>query len=101
MGRKLRLDLDSVLVESFVVGSADGDGTVHGLQETITGVLQTCPPGQCIDTGADEGGGGAPTWASCVGMATCPKTHCGGPTCGTTCHDTCGVGCSRDWCPHH
>jgi hypothetical protein len=87
--RKLKLDLDELMVESFATGRnpAEGFGTVKGR----TGAL-------CVDdTNYDTcGGGGASAETAC---GPCPPdtlfTHCGQNTCPYTCDDATCQSCPR------
>lgn len=76
--KKLRLDPDLLCVQSFATADPspeDARGTAHAHEDTV----------ECLE----------PTWSSCAGMDTCPKTYCGGPTCGLTCWP----GCTVQHCP--
>jgi len=78
--RKLRLDVEAMEVESFVMGPAGGDGTV----KAYTGDA-------CIED--------APSIATCYGMGSCPKSACG-QTCGVTMVNTClSCTCWATGCP--
>lgn len=90
--RKLRLDLDSIAVESFatVAPPRDGVGTVHGREsfELVEGCGAT-GGGGCVEGG---GGGGAVSYApgcpndTAVAQNTCQTCYwsCGGNTCHCT-----------------
>jgi len=79
---KLKLDVESLNVQTFDTGSGSGSGagTVRG----HTGEF-------CIDD--------LPTIATCEGMGSCPKSACG-PTCGNTMVNTCqSCTCWATGCP--
>lgn len=84
--RKLKLEIDDLLVESFDVlpPRATGVGTVHG--HVFNRDWET------YDDACQGGGGGVPTVGTCVG-----PTYCCAPTwketCPATCYATCPLSC--------
>lgn len=103
--RKTRLELDSLVVESFDTAPVGVvRGTVHGqqFQVAIGGVVPgqydtypNCPSPLCVDTPlASCDGSCAPSCgASCNG--TCASCGCPEPTAAETCPRTCGL-CKPD-----
>lgn len=92
---KLRLDLDALEVDSFHTSLLyDGEGTVHGEQEKVSGGGATqCGGVQTCGDGCRPTAGGA---TQCGGIQTCGdgcRPTAGGPTqCGGV--QTCGEGCN-------
>jgi len=88
--RKLKLDVEFLQVESFVVSSSSGQaGTVNG---------QITPPNHqdAGSTDCDGAGWGSlfGTCAGCPTVGTCiGPTYCCPPTWKYTCPETCWVGC--------
>lgn len=77
MNKKLKLDLDSLEVQSFATAGADGErGTVHGLGESIRPSLHVGP---CDNTEA----GGSCYLAS--GMVDCEFSAAAQGSCGVDC----------------
>lgn len=70
MPRKLKLELENLVVDSFDTEAA------HGRQGTVFGDECTCP-----------------TNCTCPGCPTCEATGCDPNTCDVSCYGTCG----RDW----
>lgn len=68
--RKLTLDLDALVVESFVTAAGRGEGTVRAHDETFESECQ-CPTASC----------------QCGSVESC--THCGCDTPGYTCEKRC------------
>ncbi len=87
---KMKLDLDSLFVESFDTSSGPaGRGTVRGLDswlepETIAASCD-CPPPPTGPTACGQ--------ATCGASCTCPYTDvtCAGSTCWQTCPDSCNA----------
>lgn len=78
--KKLRMDVESLTVESFDVDGKVGAGTVIA----HTGYV-------CIED--------MPSIATCDGMGSCPKSACG-QTCGPTMVNTClSCTCWATGCP--
>jgi hypothetical protein len=94
--RKLKLDVDSLEVESFVAHPhAPQGGTVHGQ----VGDWQTLVEDD--STGCDGGGWGSlfGTCAGCPTVGTCVgPTYCCPPTWRPTCNPSCNMSCRRDMC---
>lgn len=97
--RKFKLDLDTLVVESFALGGSGGVGTVRARDSMVTGSL-------CGQDGSESAYNCAPTCGSCAGIQTCQDT-CDGlaKTCANvTCYDTCPcvdtIRCHTLWqCP--
>ena len=110
--KKIRLDLDSLKVESFVTNEHRGEqGTVFGMDtnticdDTCNGVSATCDGVGCphsnfecdwtnpIDTTCQTGGTGGP---SDLGTCETCGESCGAPTC-EPCAESCdSVDCQKD-----
>lgn len=87
--KRLRLDLETLEVDSFDTQSVAGRGTVRGAQTNGYALDASCEPETC------GGGGYEPTVLTCDGE-TCPKSGCAGmPTCGPTLRNTC-LSCHAD-----
>lgn len=95
--RKLKLDVDTLQVDSFVADPVSTQrGTVNG-QVGDTPIPNTAPPGN-DSTNCDPGTGGwgslfgtcqdCPTQGTCVG-----PTYCCPPTWRQTCEQTCQGSC--------
>lgn len=91
---KLKLDVDALQVESFMIRSPDGEtGTVHARGN---GTSISIPLPGDDSTGCDGGGWGSllgtcegcPTVGTCVG-----PTYCCRPTWRPTCNPSCDMTC--------
>ena len=96
--RKLKLDIDTLRVESFVAHPhGTEDGTVHGLSG-----LEPVHMGD-DSTGCDGGGWGSlfGTCAGCPTVGTCiGPTYCCPPTWRPTCNNpSCDATCPVGFCP--
>lgn len=93
--KKLSLDLDALVVDSFQTSELDNwEGTVHGAQQVSAGGATQCGGVQTCGDGCRVSAGGA---TQCGGVQTCgegckvsagPVTQCGGV-------QTCGDGCAK------
>ena len=101
MQKKLALELDQLVVESFATSSAlRPRGTVRGhdvSDTTCNQIICDCPTGGTCDTDCGQGtcgaecGSGRPSCAyTCLCTDTCP-----GNTCAYSCEGTCG--CPTWW----
>lgn len=79
MGKKMKLDVDAVQVESFETSPASGgEGTVHAHATKIN----SCVPTDCT----------CETDCGCSGQWTCPGSVPGTCDGGATCYQTCRTG---------
>jgi len=87
--KKLRLNLDSLHVESFETAlPVWGRGTVRPHDST-----EPQEPQSIVATCECPGTGGASAWATCDWSCGggCSNATCGGDTCWQTCADSCNV----------
>jgi hypothetical protein len=88
---KMKLDLDSLSVDSFdTAAGSTGRGTVRGLDswtepQGLDSIVATCDCPQA-PTGQTACG-----QATCGSTCTCPNTLGGEDTCWHTCRNTCNV----------
>lgn len=86
--RKLKLDLDQLVVDSFSTQvRPKRGGTVHGQVCTCYTQCDTCPGCPTCDASCNGTCGGA----TCAG--TCGGGTCGGATCAGSCDASCGGTC--------
>lgn len=98
--KKLTLDVEALVVESFRTHAVEGAGTVHGaaaVAGNVNPIAQTYPNCSQIDA--------CPSALGCTYQASCNDPTCAGQsTCGSTCAGTCagintGCGaCSGPYC---
>lgn len=99
--RKLTLDLDSLVVQSFETTTQDGAARGTVLGRAVAGVLPRdtypngCPSPLCVDTplASCDGSCGNSCYDSCNASCASCNYSCDA-SCGGTCAETCAASCS-------